>query len=422
MGHNQRILSSIALNKINHPGLHHVGGVPNLALLISKSGSRSWILRYSINGKRRDMGLGKYPEVSLSEARKIALDKRHLLRNGIDPIIQRQENLDRIRLESKKTIIFRDAAEQYIAIHRSGWKSSKHEAQWRSTLKNHAYPTIGNKVVRHIDNQQILKVLEPIWSETTETASRIRHRIENILDWCKIQGYRDGDNPASWNGNLKALLPSPKKIKKVRRHPALAWKKCPDFFSNLSCREGISINALQLCILTACRSNEIRGARWSEFDLENTIWIIPASRMKAGVEHRIPLSSQVMKLLRNTPRFEGQDLLFPNSQGKPLSDMALLQAVRQVDSVVTVHGFRSTFRDWAGEATYHPKEVAEYALAHRLEDQTEAAYARGDLFDKRRFLMNDWADFVTKSRRKCQDEQGILSPPRISKPQHDTTI
>lgn len=414
MGRCVRILSAIAVNKLSGPGLHYVGGVPNLALQVSKNGSRSWVFRYSICNTRRDMGLGAFPEVSLSEARKVALDKRHLLRQGIDPIAQRREMLAQLNTTKEKNISFEDAAEKYIAAQRSAWRNEKHGDQWLNTLSKYAFPIIGKKRAREITLDHLLEILEPMWTTTTETGKRLRARIENILDWCKIQGFREGDNPAAWKGNLDKALPAPNKVRRVKHHAALDWNQCPAFFGGLSNRRGVSIDALKLCILTACRSGEVRGASLPEFDLEKAVWIIPGERMKAGREHRVPLSSQAVSLLRKLPRFKDEDLLFPNSQGKPLSDMALLQVVREVDKSVTVHGFRSTFRDWAGESTTHPREVAEYALAHKVKDGTEAAYARGDLFEKRRFLMNDWADFLTTGKQRHSIVPGNASLPILA--------
>ncbi len=409
MGQNASVLTAIAVNKIARAGLHYVGGAPNLALLVSELGSRSWILRYSINGKRRDMGLGPYPEVSLAEARKIAWDKRHLLRHGVDPIIQRQKILENIKAEQEQAIRFEEAAEKYIAVQRGGWTNEKHANQWENTLATYVHPTIGSKFVRDITIHHIADLLGPIWTIKTETAQRVRARVENILDWCKVQGFREGENPAAWKGNLDKMLAAPKKVRKVKHHAALDWNQCPAFFSGLGNRRGVSIDALKLCILTACRSGEVRGASWPEFDLEKAIWIVPPERMKAGREHRVPLSPQAINLLRKLPRFKDQDLLFPNCQGTPLSDMALLQVVREVDKSITVHGFRSTFRDWAGESTTHPREVAEYALAHKVKDGTEAAYARGDLFEKRRLLMNDWAYFLTTGKQRHSIVPGSAS-------------
>jgi integrase len=393
-------LSSLAINLLTKPGRYYVGKAPNLTLVIKKSGARSWVLRYSFAGRRCDMGLGSYPEVSISEARNIALDKRHLLRQGIDPITQRQENLAKFKRKNGSSIQFKEAAKRYIEAHRAGWKNQKHAEQWCATLEKYAYPVIGGKFVRDITIQNILDIIEPIWTAKTETAKRVQGRIENILDWCKTKGYREGDNPAVWRGNLSNLLASPNKVKKVKHHEALDWNECPEFFNSLSQRQGVSIEALKLCILTGCRSNEVRGATWAEFNLDNALWIIPAERMKAVKEHRVPLSPPAIALLKKLPRFEDVSWVFPSSKATPLCDMALLKVIRGTGSKFTVHGFRSSFRDWAGESTNHSREVIEHALAHQLKDKAEAAYARGDLLAKRRLLMNDWADFLTTGKQQ----------------------
>lgn len=394
-----RILSSQALGKITAPGLYYVGGVPNLALLVSKEGSRSWILRYTFAGRRRDMGLGPYPEVSLSVARDTAFDKRHLLRRGIDPIQERRATISQLRTEKSANILFKDAAEKFIESKRSGWKNVKHACQWQSTLRDYANPVIGNKRAREITLQDILDILEPIWTVKTETAKKVQGRIENILDWCRVKNFREGDNPAKWRGNLDKLLAAPNKIQKVQHHKSLDWGKCPEFYRSLLDSPSTSYAALRFCILTACRSGEVRGASWAEIDLDREIWIIPAQRMKAEREHRVPLSKQAITLLRNLPRFKNESLVFPNASGKPLSDMALLEVVRGMKEDFTVHGFRSSFRDWAGESTLHSREVIEHALAHQLKNKAEAAYARGDLLAKRKILMNDWADHLCPPSR-----------------------
>ena len=394
MGRRVRILTSLEVSRLRGPGLFFVGVVPGLAISVKAESSRSWILRYYQNGRRRDMGLGPYPEVSLAQARDSAAAKRALIREGVDPIEQRKEARAELRSEIESRITFEDAAGKYIESHRRGWKSAKHSLQWGATLEKYAYPVIGSKSAREIELQDILKVIEPIWESKTETASRLRGRIESILDWATVRGYRDGANPARWKGNLDMLLPARNKISKVRHFDALPWTECAAFYAQLKKRKGISAEALKFCILTACRSGEVRGARWSEFDVERRVWTIPAERMKAGREHRVPLSDEVAKLLEALPRFPAEDLVFANSRGGELSNMALLQMLRGVRTSCTVHGFRSSFRDWAGESTGFPREVIEHALAHQLKDKAEAAYARGDLFAKRVGLMEAWANYL----------------------------
>ena len=397
MGKYKAPLSALAVSKIRAKGLHFVGGVPNLALNVTTSGTRSWILRYRLGGRTREMGLGAYPEVSLAEGRGMALLNRKLLRDGIDPIAAKQERGIKHAEDSVRRLTFSSAAQQYIESRRSGWKSVKHADQWQQTLQTFAFPIIGNLPVRNIALDHILKVIEPIWTTRTETANRVRGRIEVILDWAKVRGYREGDNPATWKGNLDTILPPRSKVSKVKHHAALAWEKCPEFFSRLRNNTNTGSLALKFCILTACRSGEVRGAQWSEIDLEKAVWTIPAERMKAGREHRVPLSKPAIELLRNTPRFVDEALVFSGSHGKVLSDMTLLKQLRDMNETFTVHGFRSSFRDWAGESTRFPREVIEHALAHQLKDKAEAAYARGDLFTKRIELMRAWAAYLTSS-------------------------
>jgi len=342
------------------------------------------------------MGLGPYPEVSLAQARDSASAQRALIREGVDPIEQRREAREKLKSDMESRITFKVAADKYIESHRRGWKNAKHSQQWGATLEKYAYPVIGSKTTREIGLQDILKVIEPIWETKTETASRLRGRIEAILDWATVRGYRQGANPARWKGNLVMLLPSRNKVSKVRHFDALPWTECAGFFAELRKRNGISAEALKFCILTACRSGEVRGARWSEFDAERRVWTIPAERMKAGREHRVPISKEGKKLLEALPRFPGEDVVFANSKGGELSNMALLQMLRGIRTSCTVHGFRSSFRDWAGESTRFPREVIEHALAHQIKDKAEAAYARGDLFAKRVDLMEAWASYLSR--------------------------
>lgn len=400
MGRRVRILTSLEVSKLRSPGLFFVGVVPGLAISVKAESSRSWILRYYQNGRRRDMGLGPYPEVSLAQARDIAAAKRALIREGVDPIEQRKEARAKLRSEIESRITFEAAAGKYIESHRRGWKNVKHSLQWGMTLEKYAYPVIGSKSAMEIELQDILKVIEPIWETKTETASRLRGRIESILDWATVRGYRQGANPARWKGNLDMLLPARNKISKVRHFDALPWTECPDFYAELGRRNGISAEALKFCILTACRSGEVRGARWSEIDLERRVWTIPKERMKAEREHRVPISEKAAELLQTLPRFLGEDMVFANSKGGELSNMALLQMLRGIQTSCTVHGFRSSFRDWAGESTHFPREVIEHALAHQLKDKAEAAYARGDLFAKRVGLMEAWASYLVTGKHQ----------------------
>ncbi|EGV19034.1 tyrosine-type recombinase/integrase [Thiocapsa marina] len=377
------------------PGRHSDG--EGLILAVSKTGSRSWYLRYQLNGKRRDMALGNMADVSLAAAREKAAAARALVRAGIDP-------LDHLMMEEKTVPTFTSAAAQYIRSHRHGWKNRKHQRQWCATMKTYARPIIGSKPVDSIGTEDILAVLSPIWTRKTETAKRVQGRMENILDWCAARKYRDASNPARWRGHLDHLLPKPTKVSKVQHHPAMPWPALPSFMMELSSNPSISSSALRFAILTACRTGEVLGAQWSEVDIESAVWTVPADRMKAGREHRVPLTEAALDILRALPRIEGNPYIFPGARaGRPLSNMALLQIMRGMGhgvggakSAAVPHGFRSSFRDWCGEVSSYPREVAEAALAHVNGDKTEAAYARGDLFTKRRKLMTDWSSFCTR--------------------------
>lgn len=363
------------------PGKHVDGR--GLMLVVKEGGARSWVLRMQHNGRRRDIGLGPWPDVTLASAREKALEARRLIRDGGDPAAERRR---------AKTTPFKDAATALIDSKRTGWGNAKHAAQWVSTLETYAYPKIGSMDVMIIGVEHVLSVLKPIWSEKPETASRVRQRIEAVLDYATARGLREGDNPARWRGHLDHLLPKPSKVKAVEHHAALDWREIGTFMQDLQAREGMAARALAFAILTAARSGEVRGMRWSEIDIANKVWTIPADRMKAGKEHRVPLSEQSVALLGE--RRDSEDLVFPGERsGKPLSDMSLTAVLRRMKRKETVHGFRSTFRDWAGEVTSFPREVIEAALAHRLKDKAEAAYARGDLFDKRRLLMEEWSAY-----------------------------
>jgi integrase len=293
-------------------------------------------------------------------------------------------------------VTFKWCAEQYIEAHRAGWKNAKHAAQWEATLDRYAYPKIGELMVHQVELPHILAILRPIWETKTETASRLRGRIESVLNWATVSKYRTGENPARWKGHLDNLLARPSKVAKVEHHAALPFQKVGAFMARLRNQEGMGAQALQFAILTAARSGEVRGAQWAEIDLHAAVWTIPASRMKAEKEHRVPLSPQAVELLRAQPRGTGDALVFPAPRGGMLSDMTLSAVLRRMGEAVTAHGFRSSFRDWAGETSGYAREVIEHALAHKLKDKAEASYARGTLFDKRRRLMNDWGAYCNQ--------------------------
>ena len=363
------------------PGRH--GDGRGLFLYVKPSGARSWVLRYQMQGRRRDLGLGSFPDVTLAMARDRATEARRLIAEGEDPISKKQQ---------AKPKTFKDAALELIESKRPGWKNAKHAAQWTSTLESYVFPKIGQVQVAKIETVDVIAALTPIWSTKPETANRVRQRIEAVLDYTSALGIRTGDNPARWRGHLDHLLPKPTKVRAVKHHPALPNAEIGDFMTQLESREGVAARALGFTILTAARSGQTRGATWAEVDLDAMVWTVPANRMKAGKEHRIPLSKEAVALLG--AQREDDKLVFESETkpGRPISDMSMTAVLRRMKREdITVHGFRSTFRDWAGETTGFPREVIEAALAHGIKDKAEAAYARSDLFDKRRKLMDAWA-------------------------------
>ena len=400
-------LTPVEVKNASGPGYYPDGD--GLQLQISASGAKSWVYRFTIAGRQRDMGLGPLEDVTLAKARAQRDEAKALLRKGIDPIEQRksEKSANLLRYAAGKT--FAECAGDFIRQHRSAWSNPKHAAQWATTLENYAFPRIGKLSVQTIETPHIISILEPLWATRTETASRLRGRIENILDWATVRGYRKGENPARWRGHLDKLLPARAKVQKTEHHPALDYRQMGEFMAALRQTQGMGARALEFAILTAARSGEVRGATWSEIDQDARLWRIPANRMKAGQEHIVPLSDEIFKLLKSLPRFAGTDLIFPSTLGGVLSDMTLTSVIRRMDEArghsggagwrdrtgktITAHGFRSSFRDWAGETTAFPREVIEHALAHRLADKAEAAYQRGTLLDKRRRLMAEWSGY-----------------------------
>jgi len=388
-------LKDLQIRRFTKPGAYPDG--EGLYLQVRDSGAKDWFYRYEVAGKGRKRGLGPYPTISLERAREDALVCRQLRKQGIDPIEHYKEIELNKDLEKAKSTTFKECALTYIDTHRHGWRNKKHESQWRNTLKTYAYPTIGDLPVQAIDIDLVMKVLEPIWFEKTETASRIRQRIENILDWATVRKLRKGDNPALWRGRLDKLLPKRTKVQKTVHFAAMDYKDVPEYFQSLRAKDTLASKALAFTILTATRSGEARAATRSE--INDNVWIIPDSRMKAEREHRVPLSDEAMKIIKEMEPFERQtdDLIFPGlAHAKPISEASLLKIVKQTHPTLTVHGFRSSFRDWCAEQTSYPREVAEAALAHTLKDKTEAAYQRSDMFEKRRKLMDSWADYCLK--------------------------
>ncbi|HGM7334034.1 TPA: tyrosine-type recombinase/integrase [Stenotrophomonas maltophilia] len=372
------------------PGFHPEGTVTGLYLRATAMGAKSWILRIVINGNRRDMGLGGYPAVTLADARKAARKAREAVAGGADPVTERQTR----RRACKAIPSFQWCAEQTIAAKRPEWKSAKHAAQWTSTLAADAYPILGKIPVDQIELSHVLEVLAPIWTVKNESATRLRARLEAVLAWATASGYRKGDNPARWKGNLDAVLAKPSKVAKVSHHKALPIDEMHSFVASLRLQQGMAARALEFLILTAARSGEVRGATWQEIDLNGAVWKVPAERMKASKEHRVPLSARAIALLKALPRMAGSELVFPAPRGGRLSDMTISAVMRRMRVDAVPHGFRSTFRDWCSERTGYPRDVAEMALAHTISNKVEAAYRRGDLFVKRVHLMNDWESFI----------------------------
>lgn len=368
-----------------------------LYLQVSDSGSKSWIYRFGFNGKDRHMGLGPFHTISLADARLAAVECRKLLLRKIDPIVARDAEHARQSREAARSMIFSECAAAYIRAHRFSWKNAKHADQWTNTICTYCGPIMGALPVQAVDTGLVMNVLEPIWREKPETASRLRGRIESILDWATVSGYRKGDNPARWRGHLDNLLPSLNKRHRIKHHPALPFEQMSELVSSLQVQEGIAARALEFLILTAARTGETIGAEWNEIDLRGGIWTIPASRMKTSTEHRVPLAHRAMVIVLAMEKIKQNDYVFPGQKaGRPLTNMAMLELLKRMGRTdLTVHGFRSSFRDWASERTNIPRDVCEMALAHTIANRAEAAYRRGDLFDKRRDLMEQWEKHCT---------------------------
>ncbi len=382
-------LTALEVKRLTQPGLHAVGTVAGLRLRVKPSGARSWILRTMVGTRRAEVGLGGYPTVSLAQAIEYAREARQSIRAGVDPAAARRANRSTVEWT------FRKVAAAYITAHTPGWKNKKHAGQWTNTLDAYAFPFFGDKHVRDVSKADVLAAIEPIWATKNETATRVRNRIELVLSYAVQRELRpEGLNPARWRGNLDAALPKPGKVATVEHHAALAIDDMHTFVQRLRKADGMGARALEFAILTAARSGEVRGATWSEIDLQGGTWNIAGSRMKSGRPHRVPLSEKALELLEGLPRMEGSDMVFFGQGDKPLSDMTLTACLRRMKVAVTAHGFRSTFRDWASERTATSPEVCEMALAHAVGDATEAAYRRGDLFEKRRELMTLWALFI----------------------------
>jgi integrase len=415
-------LSQTFVEKHTTHGLYSDGNGLYLQITPNKDDSyvtKSWIFRYAVGSREekreRKMGLGPYPLVTLAMARELAIECSLKRLRGIDPLEEREAEKRTKAVATAKTITFEKAAELYIAAHRAGWRSVKHASQWPSTLKTYAYPVFGELAVRDIDTGLVVRVLEPMWTTKTETASRVRGRIEAILDWAKVNGYREGENPARWSGHLDHLLPERGKVRKVEHHPALPYAQMPEFMAALRARTGVSARCLEFTILTAARTSEVTGATWDEIDTDDKVWTVPGERIKGGREHRVPLSDAAASVIEHMRSLRQSDHVFPGDrEGKTLGHTAMLDVLRRMNvhrekaglprlvdpkegnEDVVPHGFRSSFRDWVSEETNFPSDLAEAALAHIKGDKVEAAYQRGTMFQKRRELMDAWAAYCAQ--------------------------
>lgn len=418
-------LTARRVDTIAEPGKYHDGGGTGLFLRVWPSGSRQWVQRITIRGKRQEIGLGSPPAVSLATARKLALDNRGKAMLGGDPLADKRK--------TREGMTFADAVEKYLAAKLSEFRNEKHRKQWRSTLDTYAAPTLGPKLVSEITVQDVLRVLEPVWTSKTETASRLRGRIENVLSWATVAGHRTGDNPARWKGNLSETLPKPAKVAKGGNQPALALSDVPLWWADLAQRDGMAARALEFLTLTAARSGEVRGATWEEIALgdvatlatsatQPAVWTIPASRMKSGRRHRVPLTLEAVALLQSLPRLDGSPYVFFAPRGGMLSDMSISAVMRRMQEAQTKaggagyldpankrpavpHGLRSTFRQWTAEQGF-PRDMSEIALAHFVGSEVERAYQRSDMLDRRRDMMAAWAKFL---RGEVEQASNVIS-------------
>jgi integrase len=372
------------------PGRYHVGN--GAYLQVAKGGSKAWIFKYRFNGKLRYMGLGAFKTWGLAGVRARALELRQDISKGIDPIAARKTERQKAQVAEAAGITFKECAERYIAGHKKKWTNALHRKQWPQTLEKFVYPTIGKLPVADIDTTLVLKVLDPIWSEKPETASRVRGRIELVLGWAKVRGYRQGDNPAAWKGHLREALPSRTDVAAIEHHPALPFTEIGEFMVALRKIDGVAARALEFTILTASRSGETLLCSRSEIDLESRTWTVPSERMKAGKEHRVPLCDRAIEIVKDLPTEDAY--LFPGTRkGKPLNGKAMRDVLKRLRADVTVHGFRSTFSDWASEVSDYPDEMAELALAHAVGTKVERAYRRGSRLQKRHEMMAGWAAY-----------------------------
>lgn len=417
-------LTALAVSRLKHPdpdsgefnAYHAIGGVAGLMLQITPGGGRSWVLRTTVAAKRRNMGLGSYPEITLEAARNAARKAKATVREGRDPIVERKEKKAALVAEQKRGMTFTEALEEYLPTKLAALGSEKNRKALEATLNTYAKPELGRILVNDISVQDVLRALSPIWKERTQTAMRLRAEIENILEYARTHGYRSGDNPARWGTLKHAGLAKPSKITTVENHPAIALTDAPPWFEALRDRNGTAARALEFIALNASRSGEVRGMKRSEYDAKAKIWTVPASRMKSRKEHRIPLSDEAIAIIEKQPHLDGSDYVFASPSGGVLTDAAISAAMKRMTKddgkqwidakngrPAVPHGLRSTFRDWAGERTTYPNEMAELALAHTVGDKVEAAYRRGDMIEKRRHMMKDWAAYLTGKRAQSDN-------------------
>jgi integrase len=385
-------LTALDVARATKPGMY--GDGDGLWLQVKHADAKSWLFRYRLNGKSHYLGLGSASAITLKRARELAAEPRRLCAEGTDPLDAKRERRAAAAAEAAKAVTFQQCAEAYTRAHESSWRNIVHRAQWQSTLQTYVFPIIGNLPVQAIDTPLVLKVLQPIWNSKPETASRVRGRIESILDAAKAREFRTGENPARWRGHLENLLPSPREVRQVQHHAALPYREAPAFMAELRKHPSISARALEFTVLTAARTSEAISVRWNEIDLKLNVWTIPATRTKNKKEHKVPLAPRVIEILRELGALRSTEFAFPgNRDGKAFSNAAMSKMMSLMGRPETVHGFRSTFRDWAAEQTSFPNEVVEMALAHTISSKVEAAYRRGDLFEKRARLMTAWSEY-----------------------------
>ena len=401
-------LKPLEVSRLTTPGMHAVGGVNGLVLQVSPNGgSRHWILRIVVGGKRRHIGLGGYPTVTLGMARELARAEIMKIKRGIDPIEERKVIRAQIEIAQKRGLTFADAMEKFLDVKLAEFDSEKHGKQWRATLDTYAVPVIGGQLVADITMQDVLRVLEPIWADKTETASRLRGRIEAVMSWATVAGHREGDNPARWKSNLDQMLAKPSKLTKVVHQPALSLADAPAWFAELQQHESMGARALEFLALTAARSGEVRGAIWDEIDFDAGLWVVPAERMKMDREHRVALTKEAVDLLEGLPRSEGSLYIFTAPRGGQIGDIAMSTVMKRqgftdprTGRTAVPHGMRSTFRDWAAERTEYPSNMAEISIAHRVGSEVERAYRRGDKVEKRRAMMAAWGRFLRGEQKE----------------------